>query len=234
MDHCAPAGRGLARRIVLTLLTTVLVALGITLISAGVQPPTPPPQPGAAQAFGAQGDTAGGVGEVTGPAAPADPAAPAVTALPPSAPTRIRIPAIHVDAPVTALDLQQDGHLAAPPDDDRNLAGWYRAGTAPGAIGTAVLAGHVDTQQGRAVFYDLGALKKGTAIEVDRADGRAAFFTIDAIEVYRSDDFPDAKVYGRASRPELRLITCGGGFDKKRQQYLGNVVVYAHLTGARR
>ncbi|WP_317452482.1 class F sortase [Streptomyces sp. CBMA29] len=225
MDHNAPAGSGLLRRIALTVLTTVAVSVGITLISNGAQSQTPPPQPGAAQAFAARDDTPNPT--------PTRPGVPAITVLPPSAPTKVRIPSIHLDAPVTGLDLQQDGHLAAPPDDDRNLAGWYRGGTAPGAVGTAILAGHVDTQQGSAVFYDLGALKKGAAVEVDRQDGRTALFTIDAIEVYAAKDFPNNKVYGPASRPELRLITCGGGFDKKRQQYLGNVVVYAHLTGAR-
>lgn len=223
MEHRAPARRGFLRRLVLTALATVLVSWGITLISNGAQPQAPPPQPGAAQAFGSGGGTTG-----AGP----DDARP-VAVLPPSVPTKVRIPAIHVDAPLTGLDLERDGRLAAPPEDDRNLAGWYREGTSPGAVGTAILAGHVDTDQGPAVFYNLGALAKGTTIEVDRADGRTALFSIDAIEVYTAAAFPDRKVYGPASRPELRLITCGGGFDKKHQQYLGNVVVYAHLTAAR-
>jgi sortase (surface protein transpeptidase) len=223
MDHRASAGRRILRRLVLTVLMTVTVCLGIALISNGARSLTPPPQPGAAQAFGASGGTAGSQQQPVTP----------VAVLPSSAPTKVRIPAIHVDAPLTGLALEQDGRLAAPPEDDRNLAGWYQDGTAPGAIGTAVLAGHVDTAQGPAVFYNLGALKKGNTVEVDRTDGRTAIFTIDAIEVYTAADFPDQKVYGPASHPELRLITCGGGFDKKQQQYLGNVVVYAHLTGAR-
>jgi sortase (surface protein transpeptidase) len=154
----------------------------------------------------------------------------AATPLPPAAPTRVRIPAIGVSTPLVGLGLLRDGHLAAPPDNDRNLAGWYRAGTSPGAVGTAIIAGHVDTAHGPAAFYDLGALKKGRLIDIDRADHTTAVFTVDAVEAYTAKDFPDARVYGAAARPELRLITCGAGFDREHRQYLGNVVVYAHLS----
>ncbi len=139
---------------------------------------------------------------------------------------------LHVSAPLVRLALNRDRTLAAPPVGDRNLAGWYAAGTAPGSVGTAVIAGHVDTERGPAVFYGLGALHKGDHIDVARADGRTAVFTVDAVEVYAKTAFPSAKVYGAATRPELRLITCGGGFSRT-SGYLGNVVVYAHLTAAR-
>jgi hypothetical protein len=94
------------------------------------------------------------------------------------------------------------------------------------------VAGHVDNADGPAVFYDLGALTKGRTIEVDRRDGSVAVFTVDAVEVYDAGAFPDQKVYGAADRPELRVITCGGGYSKQ-TGYRGNVVVFAHLTGSR-
>ncbi|MET9252647.1 class F sortase [Streptomyces sp. NPDC003717] len=177
-----------------------------------------PPQPSAAQ-----GDT--------GPAGAGaqDSGAPA---LPPSPPDRVRIPAIGVDAPMTGLGLTATGSLDVPPAADDNLAGWYEAGTTPGERGTAIVAGHVDNARGPAVFYRLGALRKGAAIEVDRLDGGVAVFTVDAVEVYAAKDFPDAKVYGPAPRPELRVITCGGGYSPG-TGYRGNVVVFAHLTGSR-
>ncbi|MBT3151240.1 class F sortase [Streptomyces sp. CHD11] len=178
----------------------------------------PPPQPSAAQAHtGADDHSAGG--------SPAP-------ALPPSPPGRVRIPAIGVDAPLTGLGLTATGSLDVPPAGAGNLAGWYEAGTTPGERGTAILAGHVDNAEGPAVFYSLGALRKGSTIEVDRRDGGVAVFTVDAVEVYDARDFPDAKVYGAASRPELRVITCGGGWSRT-TGYQGNVVVYAHLTGSR-
>ncbi|MFG2605619.1 class F sortase [Streptomyces sp. NPDC048514] len=153
-------------------------------------------------------------------------------ALAPSPPTRIRIPAIRVNAPLMGLALTGSGSLDVPPPKEKNLAGWYEAGTIPGETGTAVVAGHVDNADGPAVFYDLGALKRGARIEVDRRDGSVAVFTVDAVEVYAARDFPDEKVYGAASRPELRVITCGGGYSRS-TGYQGNVVVFAYLTGSR-
>ncbi|WP_329564548.1 class F sortase [Kitasatospora sp. NBC_01266] len=149
-----------------------------------------------------------------------------------SVPVRISIPAIGVNAPVTGVGLDGSGHLATPPDRERNLAGWYQGGVTPGQRGTALLVGHVDTTAGPAVFYPLGALRRGERIDVVRADGSTAWFVVDAIEVYDKTAFPDHRVYGRAPDPQLRLITCGGGFTKGRG-YHGNVVVYAHLTGHR-
>jgi LPXTG-site transpeptidase (sortase) family protein len=192
------------------------VCAGLWLVHNGTRDITPP-VPSAAQAFAA------GPNQHTDAAA--DP-------LPPSDPVRLRIPQIDVDAPVMGLGLARDGSLDVPPAEDRNLAGWYEDGTTPGAKGTAIVAGHVDNAQGPAVFYSLGALKKGHRIEVLRADGRTAVFTIDAIEVYEADDFPDKKVYGAGERAELRVITCGGGFSEK-TGYQGNVVAYGHLIGVR-
>ncbi|MDQ8701088.1 class F sortase [Streptomyces sp. LHD-70] len=166
------------------------------------------------------------------PAGPAPRATDAAPALPAAPPTRIRIPSLRVDAPLMGLNLTRDGSLDVPPAEQRNLAGWYEAGTTPGERGTSVVAGHVDNAEGPAVFYALGALRKGQTVEVDRDDGRTAVFTVDAVEVYDSRDFPDDKVYGAAPRPELRVITCGGGYSKN-TGYLGNVVVFAHLTGTR-
>ncbi|MEV4948522.1 class F sortase [Streptomyces sp. NPDC053755] len=194
----------------------VAACVGVWLVQNGSENVTPP-VPSAAQAFAA------GPNEHTDAAA--DP-------LPPSAPVRLRIPEIDVDTPMTRLGLDPKGSLEVPPASDRNLAGWFGDGTTPGAKGTAIVAGHVDNAQGPAVFYALGALRKGNRVEVDREDGRTAVFTVDAIEVYDNEDFPDRKVYGERDRAELRLITCGGGFSEK-SGYQGNVVAFGHLIGVR-
>lgn len=216
----------LVRRSLLAVPACAAVGLGVVLIGQGLQTLTPPPQPSAAQGFPAYASLP------TPVQVPAPRVTPPPRPLAPSTPTRVRIPAIGVNAPLTALALQASGQLAAPASEDRNLAGWYRAGTSPGAVGTAVIAGHVDTDGGPAVFYNLGALGRGALVDVDRADGVTAEFTVDAVEAYASEGFPSRKVYGPAGRPELRLITCGAGFDKARQEYLGNVVAFAHLTGS--
>ncbi|MCZ7413594.1 class F sortase [Streptomyces sp. WMMC897] len=152
-----------------------------------------------------------------------------VAPLPPAAPVRIRIPEIRVDAAVMPLGLEPDGGLEVPPQDAENLTGWYEGGVTPGARGTAIIAGHVDSETGPSVFYGLGALERGNTVAVDRADGLTATFEIDAIEVYSREDFPDDRVYGPAEGAEIRLITCGGGYSST-EGYLGNVVVYGHLT----
>ncbi|MFE1441494.1 class F sortase [Streptomyces sp. NPDC058739] len=192
--------------------TVIALCAGAWLLHNGVATHAPP-QPSAAEA---RADTA---------------AEPAARPLPPSPPDRIRIPAIRVDAPLTGLGLTASGSLDVPPAERENLAGWYEAGTTPGERGTAIVAGHVDNADGPAVFFSLGALKKGGVIEIDRRDGGTARFTVYAVEVYRAADFPDQKVYGAGRRPELRVITCGGGWSRA-TGYQGNVVVFARLTGA--
>ena len=197
--------------------TVLALCSGAWLLSDGAETHGPP-QPSAGQAREPSGSHA-------------DPRSP-TPALPPSPPDRIRIPAIRVDAPLMGLGLTRTGSLDVPPAERKNLAGWYESGTTPGETGTAIVAGHVDNADGPAVFYRLGALRKGSTIEVDRRDGGTALFSVDAVEVYDAKAFPDEKVYGAAPRPELRVITCGGGYSRT-TGYQGNVVVFAHLTGSR-
>ncbi|WP_329222890.1 class F sortase [Streptomyces sp. NBC_01485] len=177
-----------------------------------------PPQPASAAA--ADSRTAGGTFGV------------AAAALPYAAPNRVRIPAIRVDAPVMAVGLDTDGWVGAPPPEDPNLAGWFTGGVSPGEKGTAVVVGHVDNKLGPAVFYGLGALKKGNRVEVARQDGKTAVFEIYGIEVFAKNNFPGDRVYASKGSPELRVITCGGGFSKA-NGYDGNVVAFARLVEVR-
>ncbi|WP_434092742.1 class F sortase [Streptomyces clavifer] len=156
----------------------------------------------------------------------------AVQPLPRSEPVRLRIPAIGVDAPLMRLALDAAGALQPPPDNNPVLAGWYAGGTAPGSVGTAITAGHVDTRLGPGVFQELGFVREGATVEIIRADLTTAVFTVYAVEVYDKGSFPDKKVYGASARPELRVITCGGDYSKK-TGYRSNVVVFAALTGQR-
>ncbi|MGW1893613.1 class F sortase [Streptomyces sp. NPDC002004] len=149
--------------------------------------------------------------------------------LPFSMAERVAIPAIQVDAPIMPVGLDADGWVDAPPPDDPNLAGWFSGAAAPGEKGTAVIVGHVDNTKGPAVFYGLGSLKKGNHVEVRRADGKTAVFDIYGVEVFSKENFPGNKVYGDTGVPELRVITCGGGFTKQ-SGYEGNVVVFARLA----
>ncbi|MEZ0088928.1 class F sortase [Streptacidiphilus sp. EB129] len=214
------------------------LAVGSWLLVDGSRT-TAPPQPSGSDAFQSAPPTphTAAVAPLPGAAGhaapvPAKSAPPAPQPMGTSAPVRIRIPVIGVNAPMIALGLDSTGHLDVPPDENRNLAGWFKGGPTPGSAGNALIDGHVDTMKGPAVFYGLGALHKGDAIDVDRQDGSEAVFSIDAIEVYAKASFPDAKVYDPTSDPQLRVITCGGGFSRS-SGYLGNVVVYAHLSASR-
>ncbi|MEV6617377.1 class F sortase [Streptomyces sp. NPDC051051] len=155
-----------------------------------------------------------------------------VQALPFAEPDRVRIPAIRVDAPVMQVGLDTDGWVGAPPPEDPNLAGWFTGAVSPGEKGTAVVVGHVDNMQGPAVFYGLGALKKGNHVEVTRRDGKTTVFEIYGVEVFEKNNFPGDRVYASKGAPELRVITCGGGFSKA-NGYDGNVVAFARLVEVR-
>ncbi|MER7775924.1 class F sortase [Streptomyces sp. NPDC096191] len=180
-----------------------------------------PPQPSTAQSFSAS--------VRPGPSSPDSAQYPSVQALPPSDPVRLRVPTIGVNAPMTELHLDDTGALRPPSAGMPGFVGWYGDGTTPGSVGTAVTTGHVDTPEGPGVFYRLGVLAKGDTIEITRADQRTAVFTVDAVELYDKETFPDEQVYGSSREPELRVITCGGEYAEE-TGYQGNVVVYATLT----
>jgi LPXTG-site transpeptidase (sortase) family protein len=163
---------------------------------------------------------------------PVAPVSNAPAALPYSAVDRVRIPAIQVNAPVVPVGLDSAGWVDAPPPENANLAGWFTGAVSPGEKGTAVIVGHVDNKQGPAVFYGLGALKKGNRVEVQRRDGKTATFEIYGVDVFEKKNFPGDRVYGSKGTPELRVITCGGGFSKQ-HGYEGNVVVFARLVEVR-
>jgi sortase (surface protein transpeptidase) len=146
-------------------------------------------------------------------------------------PMTIVIPAIGVNAPVTRLDLNGDGTVQVPPLNDHNLAGWYDRSVTPGAKGTSVILGHVDDYAGPSVFYNVKNLRKGEAIDIVRADGTTAVFSVDGVQKAAKTNFPTSDVYGNVPYPALRLVTCGGPFDAKTGEYLDSIVVYAHLAG---
>lgn len=149
-----------------------------------------------------------------------------------SQPQRIQVPSIHVDASVTPVGLAPDGSVGIPPLSQPQLTGWYRKGSAPGQLGSAVILGHVDSYaSGRAVFFDLGRLRRGAEIDVVRQDGSVATFKVDAVSLVPRDRFPASTVYGDVPYPGLRLVTCAGTWDTHTSAYTENVVVFASMVG---
>jgi LPXTG-site transpeptidase (sortase) family protein len=145
-------------------------------------------------------------------------------------PERLRIPAIEVDAPVIDLGLTDRGGLEVPSDWD--ATGWWTGSAAPGHVGATVIAGHVDSRSGPAVFYRLEELTAGDEITVIGADGTEVTYAVDRIEQFPKAEFPTRDIYGPTPEPTLRLVTCGGPFDESWGHYVDNVAVYATATGA--
>ena len=200
--------------------------------AAGVLAPAPAPPPVAAPA---PPGTATGRFDVPGvpPRAPGFevgdlPGRPATSGSG-SPPVRLAIPAIGVATPLVRLGLEPDGGMAVPSDFGR--AGWFTGGPAPGQVGPSVIAGHVDSKTGPAVFYRLRELRPGQAILVERADGRRLRFVVEEARSYPKAGFPTAAVFGPVPEAALRLITCAGDFDRARGSYRDNLVVFARLAG---
>ncbi|HWS31336.1 MAG TPA: class F sortase [Actinoplanes sp.] len=145
-----------------------------------------------------------------------------------SVPVRLRIPKIGVDTALMSLGLRPDGTLQVPPLRGDAPAGWYRGSPTPGEVGASVLVGHVDTaRDGPAVFFRLREVEVGDPIAVRRKDGTVARFEVSRVAVFAKREFPSAEVYAAPDRPGLRLITCGGVFDRGAGSYESNVVVFA-------
>jgi sortase (surface protein transpeptidase) len=143
-------------------------------------------------------------------------------------PVRLRIPALKVNTSLEPLGLARDGTIAVPTRTD--VAGWYRDGPRPGQAGPAVVLGHVDSREGPGVFIDLITLKPGAVIKVDRADHTSVTFRVTRVSRVPKTKFPTDLVYAPTLDQALRLVTCGGGFDKSRGSYRDNVIVFADLA----
>ena len=167
-------------------------------------------------------------GDADAPPAPRMPLAAALAAPEGLRPTGMQIPSIGLAAlALTDLRIDYRGALQVPTDFGQ--VGWYTASAVPGDPGPAVFAGHVDTRRGPAVFAQLDRLRPGDMIEVPRSDGETARFAVDSVEYFPKDTLPSDRVYGPATTPQLRLLTCGGPFDERTLSYQDNVVVFASV-----
>jgi hypothetical protein len=191
------------------------------------------------------GSVAAGCGSPseTASTAPVPSVAEAVTAAPTNAspaaappallkadPVTLNIPSIGVQTgKLIELGLKKSGEMEVP--SDAVTAGWLKLGPAPGEVGPAVIAAHVNYKGVPGVFTRLHEMRPGEEIAVKRADGVVARFSAYRVERFPKSQFPTEQVYGNTDSPELRLVTCGGEFDRAARNYLDNVVVFARLVG---
>ena len=151
--------------------------------------------------------------------------------LPESDPVVVSIPRIGLRPRLVELGLDQGGAMEVPQDPAR--AGWFSHGAAPGALGPAVIAGHVTWDGVPAVFSRLGTMRAGDRVSVTRKDGKTAVFVVSKVARFSKSRFPSRAVYGPIDHAGLRLITCGGSYDASRHRYLDNVIVFAKLQAVR-
>ena len=223
-----PSARHRRGRYALLAVIVALTAIGATAIGAGVlhrtdepaltisSPSVSPAEP-TDESAPEPGDAASDV-LTTGPLMVTSP------------PTRVSIPALKVTASTIGLGQEADGSMQVP--SDAKTVGWYTKAPTPGALGPAVLAGHVDLKGKPGSFAQLTRLKTGDAITVERSDGSTAMFAVTTVQRYAKNKFPSAAVYGAIDHAGLRLITCGGAFDDTTGHYRDNIVVYATLKHA--
>ena len=145
-----------------------------------------------------------------------------------SVPVRLRVPAIGVDSSLMRLGLAKDGTLQVPPG--AFPAGWYTGSPSPGERGPAVIVGHVDWGGRLGVFARLARLRPGDRATVLRSDGSSATFQVTRVKRFAKNNFPTQQVYGDIDHAGLRLITCGGSFDRSAHSYVDDVVVFADLV----
>jgi LPXTG-site transpeptidase (sortase) family protein len=142
-----------------------------------------------------------------------------------ASPVSLTIPVIGVKTNLITLGLAAGGAMQVP--SSTMVAGWFTGSPRPGAIGSSIIVGHVDSTNGPGIFYRLPELKRGDDVYVKRADGTTAEFRVTEVQEYPKDHFPTDTVYGPTPDAELRLITCGGAFDPATHHYLSNIIVYA-------
>ena len=212
------------------------LALAIALIAVvgatdGDRSPRSTPGPAAASGI-PRGTIPAVVPPVAAPIGPSEPAAvpPARTAtMPPAVPVRVEIPSIGVDSGLMGLGLLADGSLEVPPG--AFPAGWFTGAPTPGELGPAIIVGHVDWAGEQGVFFRLRDLAPGDPVVITRRDGSTARFRVTRVERFAKDRFPTREVYGDLDHAGLRLITCGGAFDREAHSYEENLVVFAELLG---
>jgi LPXTG-site transpeptidase (sortase) family protein len=141
------------------------------------------------------------------------------------------IPRLGVRSSLVELRLDSSAAMEVP--QEPALAGWYGLGPTPGALGPAVIAGHVAWNGTPGVFARLTQLRSGDIVTVSRDDGRTAVFMVTRVIEVSKEHFPTEAVYGPVNHAALRLITCAGDYDEVEHRYADNAVVFARLMDVR-
>lgn len=143
-------------------------------------------------------------------------------------PKVIEIPSLDVKAPIEEVGRLDNGQMGVPQDPDQ--AGWFSPGTKPGGRGSAVIAGHVDSKTGPAIFYELDKMKIGDEVLIHGEDGEMLRFAVVKKVAYPRTDAPVDEIFGFTYGSGLNLITCTGSWDRKAKTHDDRLVVYTELV----
>lgn len=150
------------------------------------------------------------------------------TGMTPSEPTELEIPDVGIRTSLTTVGRNADNTIQVP--DSYETAGWYRYSPTPGEIGPTIIVGHVDSYRGPAVFWRLSQLQPTQLVKIKRADGQTITYQVTDVKQFDQNNFPTNEVYGNISYAGLRLITCGGVYNRATNHYSHNTVVYAAMV----
>ncbi len=144
----------------------------------------------------------------------------------PDLPRFFDIEKLGVHARIRRLGVGSNNVLKAP----ANIfdVGWYDGSAKPGENGTVVIDGHVSGPSKRGVFYNIGTLKEGDKVTVERGDGKRINYTVTGTQVYDNDkvDMPKVMTTSVAGKPAMNFMTCTGRFNVRTNQYEQRVVVF--------
>ncbi len=143
-------------------------------------------------------------------------------------PVALTIGAVGLAMPVRPVGATADGQVALPPDPA--VLGWYRYGPSagPGARGSAVLAGHLDSVRfGVGPLVALRDVATGDAVGVGLSDGRTRRFVVSRVDRYDRHQALPAALFARVGPHRLRVVTCGGSYRPEAGGYQQNLVVTA-------
>lgn len=141
-------------------------------------------------------------------------------------PAQIQIPKIDVDTAIEQVGVLENGQMGVP--EDENQVGWFEPGVKPGRKGNAVVAGHVDSKTGPAIFYRLDQLTKGDEVLIIDEAGNTLRFRVSKTKRYDTKTAPIEEIFGATSNRSLNLITCSGTFGD--EGYDERFVVYTELA----
>ncbi|WP_141505098.1 class F sortase [Paenibacillus luteus] len=137
-------------------------------------------------------------------------------------PVKIEMPSFGISALIQPVALDNEGRVDTIPD--ASVIGWYKYGSAPGAEGNAILAGHRDWKRKKGSFHSIEHLRIGETVAIEYEDGSSQEFKVVSNDVYLLDEVPNS-VMQLDGNARVTLITCTGKYNKVKGGYQSRAVV---------